>query len=324
MGVCVDWLTVSAPDARMESLRAWWSAKCGEKCEPTNGNAGYRRAMRWPDGARLAFEQVGGAKTCSLSLSGDALAAFDGAGRLGLLRELTESGCKATRIDIAVDWRSERETLIDDVQAAAGRGELVGFVRRENVEVVGGGDDGARTVYLGRRGKKGGGRFVRVYDKGVEQHSCPPGTWVRWEAVFSGPFAVQASAKLLASVDPVAEMAGLSLGVCDFRIPAQGEPKRAWPRAAWWSDRLGGAVPVSLTAARRIRDFERFMGWLRQNTKGVLAMATALGIDPGAVFERLTRGVEPSESLARGRVVRQGVEWFRRGLDSVTTPVVQS
>lgn len=324
MCVSVDWVSLSAPDDRMESLRAWWSAKCGDDSEPTGGNAGYRKALRWPDGARLAFDQVGGARTCSLSLNGQALAAFGGPERLAILGELMERRCTPTRLDIAVDWRSERETLIDDVQAAAARGELVGFRRRETIEVIGGGDDGSRTLYLGRRGKKGGGRFVRVYDKGVEQGTSPPGKWVRWEAVFSGPLAAPAAASILDSGDQPGLLRALALGVCDFRIPLAGKPKRLWARASWWSDRLTGVLPIALCVPRRVPDFEKTRVWLRQNTKIVHSLAEALGKTPGVVYEWLTSGVKPSESLARNRVVRQGIQVFRSTVDSVATSALQS
>ena len=45
------------------------------------------------------------------------------------------------------------------------------------------GSDGGSTVYIGSRASE---RFGRLYDKGVEQQTNPPGHWWRWELELKG------------------------------------------------------------------------------------------------------------------------------------------
>lgn len=323
--VGIDWLSVVADEARWESERDWWSRRIGEPWQASTATQGYRKGIAWADGSRLYWDQVGTARTCCLSLPGSCLAAMTGPERVSLLAEFIERGMRATRLDLAIDYRAVDDCtvdLLDEVVSACRSGELVGFQRHELTTVTGGAGDGGRTIYLGRRGKNGSGRSVCLYDKGIETGTDGPNRWIRWEARFSGKVAHEAACRIVESIDeppddpnehPADEtMLAFALGVCDFREPIDGLPEHRRPRCDWWIYWLAGVQTCTVKLLRKAVEFDAYQQWVRtQVAPRVIAMARLLAVPSGQVFEWLTEGVEPSPELLRSRPVRQGVVAWR-------------
>lgn len=61
--------------------------------------------------------------------------------------------------------------------------------------------DGGSTFYTGSRASE---RMGRLYDKGVESRTLPPGRWWRWEVEFKGAAALAAARAATSSADPCA------------------------------------------------------------------------------------------------------------------------
>jgi hypothetical protein len=206
----------------------------------------YTASHRWDCGAVLAFTP--GRAECYLKLSGQPIAAL-GTDQRAWLRRLQAFGFRATRIDLQV---TDPDGGLIDLASfrAAGQGRHVlrfrKFTTHEQIDLCSG-DPTGRGVSFGARGGNGGGKHVRVYDKGLESAGTVPG--VRLEVEFSADHA-DAAFSALCGAEPAAYMltvAALIGGAIDFREfrPEAHHHADRRPRLGWWSrilDVLGSAV----------------------------------------------------------------------------------
>jgi hypothetical protein len=292
----LDYFTASGPaevlPAVLSYLREWWgpAARC-------RGMNHFWDSWRWLNGAKLLFtEDPDGTnhKFCCLMVPGEALAEWgDGGDRLDRTRELRELGLShVTRADIPVDFMGEGLTLLDDLEAAHGRGEMCGPRMLDRDQRYRMGRDGKLrlvkdVVNLGTRGN--GGAMVCAYEKGLERSKGKgqPGQWIRWEARFERESAEAVMSHLWAAREwerdhePV-QLGFLYVGVRDeAEVRASSRIARCWQeeylslafasvdfrerrsgqdrhrsrrrRAAWWVELLGEIVPGRLRRARRPR-----------------------------------------------------------------------
>jgi DNA relaxase NicK len=133
------------------------------------------------------------------------------------------------------------------------------------------------AVVLGRRGKQGAGKYLRVYDKNLEtlgQRDC-----VRWEVEFSDKRA-RAVMHRLTMAEGVEEFGALcgSLvgGSVEFydRAGSQERHLERLQRVEWWQRLLDRIGWLRVRAARRFSSVGRVAAWVTSQVAASLAMLT--------------------------------------------------
>lgn len=312
----VDWLRLSGPAKHRgmiaEVLRVYFGD--GESC---SGLWGYKAGMKFGEyGARLVFNPDGTKDLqrghLGVELPGGALAVLDGERRVELLRDLMELGdMSCTRVDLAWDVHGEYVALAEGAWDACEAGELVGARTWDRVQ--GRGASRGLTVYLGKRGSRGSGRCVRVYDKGLEQGWRVPNKWQRWEVEFTGDCARQVGEVLRRAVCWAAAGRAMTVGAVDFRQVTGSRELARRPRSAWWSGVLSLARsrnPERIKAKRRLVSYRDWRAWAtRAVLPTVKAQAAAAGWTVERVVEDLLRDTRRLNQRDLKRpVVREFVE----------------
>lgn len=299
--VGIDWLRVVHSVDMERAAIGWCVEKFGDEVETLPGVHRYRERWRWPNGAEVWVRHAT-AGGCAIELGGSVLAQADGATRTQWLVELRELGFRPTRIDLAIDikGRPGEVRLVEDVAEACDRDELCRFRRwrpvRDFVQrhLVGQG------VYLGRRGDSGGGKMVRVYDKGLEQNEArkgryKPNQWHRWEVELADEHAVAAFDLIATAENELEACAKIALGVADFReVTGRRELDRR-PRLAWWSsliERMGGSLRYRVRD--RSRHIDACVRWMRRCVMPLIAgLAEDAQTTPEDVIRKISSGVDP-------------------------------
>lgn len=255
---------------QVESGAKWFKSRPGTRL-------GHRAAVEMPGGVTGAFHE-------------DDLRWF--------IARCYAAGWRASRIDLYLDLLAFFGAgFIVAILAACARLELALLRRWQEIcprtadgELIG------RTVYLGSRA---GGRFIRVYDKGLQTGTGEPDQWVRWETEFSGNYADLIARRLMAEGD----VTELALGAVDFREGDRSQRLSARPRAPWWSEwveRIGRGLEPVKAARDRSTSVERHAGWLRRSVVPFLRLAAwRTGVDERELWDYIAAGVPPAESDAR-------------------------
>lgn len=299
----------------------------------------YDSGICFPGGAQVWFNERGTGERdqFTVELPGSVVSAWAASERVAKLRALHGAGVWwCTRIDLAVDFRGVGLELVQAVEEACSRGELCGARTWRPVREFSRGRVTGETFYIGKRGKLGSGRLVRVYDKGLETGTAPRGEWVRLEVEFTGDCAKQVFAIVAAAGDqravfgeylgdlwgsgvPVEGWRGAALrlvfGALDFREVTGSRLLVRRPRAAWWSEVLGLVEPERVRADRvRRQGLVRTARWLRQQVAPVLAgMVGRSGHSLGQVFENLVGELDEYERAVLRPVVWEYVQEYGEG-----------
>ncbi len=300
----IDWFRVAGPLMNLDQVTQQLSAHFGPS-HPRKGMWFYDAGRQWDGGVMVLhhFTDRDEPGMC-LDLPGKALASLDFDQAIQLMRDMMW-GRHATRFDLRLDFGADHVGLIDDVLHSCLRDELCGCrtwelrePRRQDGRILG------RGVNLGRRGKNGSGRYVRVYDKGLETGEKSPGQWERWEVEFTGVCAAEVSETVLSSEDPTQEIARYALGAIDFRVNTESRELARRPRSPWFAQLLAAIEPKRAKKQRLPTSYDRFAGWLRRCAAPTLtAMAQHTGERLGEVIEYLATGVRPNNSSPQMMIV---------------------
>jgi hypothetical protein len=333
--VRMDWLTVSASGGEAVKLReVAFSRLAGLVGAPEEGLARGSTLEGWKfaGGAHVGWGSrfQPGSDQCVVTLPGGFLEPLAPTDCVDLMRALVLAGGHVTRLDVALDYLhvgADRVRIVEQMVEACERRELCGLrtwrVMREGCN----GGDGGLSVYMGRRGKWGGGTMVRAYDKGLERGAGAAGVWQRIEAEFSGDRAHLVAIEVMHL--PVSGrsqgMRELVLGAIDFREGTGDAHLDRRPRLRFWSELLAGVVGAVMKVQRQASSAAGWARWLRRAVMpSIAAMADALGRAPGDLFELLRAGVVPTPASllspathqARGALMGLAdcelVEFFRR------------
>ena len=221
----VDWWAGTSPDTHGLEDVTLVLAECFGPWRVERGRNFYAERREFNNGATINHTPIGmsGNDGFMVELPGSALGALAWLDALSLLRSLS-LGMRCSRIDLALDYRGEDVPLIGLATLAARQGELCRCKRWKPVEEYSGTERIAYGINFGRRGKDGSGRYMRWYDKGLVTKEVPEGQWVRLEAELPGSVAAQASVEVLKADDPIACLAGMTLGCVDF-LENTGDPE---------------------------------------------------------------------------------------------------
>lgn len=274
----VDTLTATVPDALVDRVRQLVVKLMGRPPEPGQQLRWYNASERWSDGLVLASDQKGGGSTAMLQMRGAECSAVEPDLLVEFIADLRELGARITRLDVAVDFHDvDGVGLIAQAHSACERFELCRARQWEMRQPrLAHGDSLGATLYMGTRGKDGSGRYVRVYDKGLETGEAPAGQWERWEVEFSKDCADQAAAQIVAawrsglgdSSGAWARCAaGLAFGAVDFRVFLEtdsGDLVRLSrrPVAQWWADLLQHLPVIVVRARRQLSTLKGYASWV--------------------------------------------------------------
>jgi hypothetical protein len=325
VSVVLDWIRCVGEWTEALRLWEWIAARWGDDFEELpKGLYRFGRRIRWSNGVELWLDHHGD-NLCAVEIPGGVLELMDGAERVAVLAELVGLGCRPTRLDVAIDRRDPkgRLDLVQRADLSCRRGELCGF--KKSRRIVGHGESRADstgyTLYVGKKGSCGGGKSLRVYDKGLEQNEkrrarFKPNQWHRWEVQFEHERAQQAAAAIIDAGEGWHRVAAsLAVGVLDFRqVSPTGRRELARREPVKWFYQfleLLKASRIETAKAGRSARLDRFVAWFRGSVGRTLSgMAEASGLTPEAVFRELVEGVEPGGA---DEIVSGWAEYKRTG-----------
>jgi hypothetical protein len=261
-----------------------------------------------------------------VDMSGSTLATLNLNQRLEVMRALLAEGFRTTRVDVCVDVFG-RPGLIHHAIQSCRMGHLV-YARRwspveewEGFRLVGHG------LNIGRRGSLGSGRFVRLYDKGLERRAktdgeeeFEPGVWLRWELESSGGCAEQIGALFgcpeSMKADPQRVLLEVAFGAVDFRLDPDEAHIVRRDRAQWWADLLGEMDTIKVVESRTERpNLDRWSAYFRRSVGRTLAQMASVNPDGLAgVWRELAslRDLSQWESDHLRPVVWEYMQWIKQ------------
>jgi DNA relaxase NicK len=272
----------------------------------TNGISSYaeRRAFGW--GAYLAYSDEARPEFLVV-LSGETCGKFGDAVVLDLVRWVLDQGGKATRIDVRIDFKGERVGLIDAVHASCEARQLCRCKVWQYIAVrTAEGEHLGRGVLLGKRGKEGSGRYVRVYDKGLETGEKPPRTWERWEVEFSKDAADKVAHRLVDAARWEEEAVAVAFGAMELREYNGSRSLMRRPLAKWWADLLANVRPITVKVERAGTNLQKLGGWLRQS---VLPTLDTMAREAGLTRDEVMRFFSGVGNLAKPTEDAPTVVW---------------
>ncbi len=222
-------------------------------------NAGYRYGA-----AAVYFdhEEDQGKDYCVVDLPGSAMSEIEMSQAVEIIESLFRLGFKAKRLDLAVDIYCA-PNLIEKVTQSCHEGELCRARKFRPIHVQSGKELTGHGCNIGDRGKMGSGRYLRVYDKGLETKEREQGGWVRWEAELYAEPAQEAAFALVESDQIMAVALGHAFGVCDFRECTGDQHLERRPRCKWFVDLLKQINTRRVVQARTKSTIHSMKRWMQ-------------------------------------------------------------
>ena len=285
------WLRVVHPSASRDELRRELVRAFGEP-DDVRGRWFYEHGERFSNGTLLLWGTIvnreqaddddAPGETCCVDVPGSAIDDMEPAERFNTLRRFTLGG-RVTRIDLAADAvHAERVGLIEAATASCDAGELCGSRVFEPRRRTNAGEVEAFGLCIGRRGKAGSGRYVRMYDKGLETGERPMGQWERLEVEFSGDCAAEVGVDLFGGSNDWEPRAWARInGAISFRKSTGRRELSMRPIVTWWAEWIAGPTPLSTIMRRTETTLQRHTRWL---TDTVLPTVARLGQEVGVSF----------------------------------------
>jgi DNA relaxase NicK len=291
-GIGVHWLrgTVKVEERKQANLLMlqWF----GARQELLYGREFYREvAVYGSGGASMCGDGIQNAsKTLLLEVPGGCMEKLTADKQLELVHDLARLGFSCARVDAEFD-DTQKIITPAEVYAVAKAGGVVGFKRREFREVGETGSDvSGSTCYLGRRGGRGSGKFLRVYDK--EQESEGAIDAVRWECEFSGKHSREVFTRLAAckTAFEFVRTVGASLGGCvDFVERTSAHVDRC-VRLPWYQRIVDVIGRARVRIARKAPTVERMARWCH-SVSTVFALVREAYRQDGVEEEEIDREV---------------------------------
>ncbi len=293
VSVGLDWVRVTADASLLDQLREWAVERFGAAVDGEyRGMYFYRCRQDYGLGVRLLWSHASASSVC-VELPGSVLASFSGDERVVMLRELLELGCVPTRLDGAVDVVAPGVDLVERLAASCEAGNLCGARRwKPDHEFDAEGNASQLMVRIGRRGNEGSGRYVRAYDKGLEQ-GRERNVWQRLETEFADSVAEQVGGVLAVCGDGwVRELARMVAGSFDLRSGDRSQRVETRRRVRWWGDFVSRLDVVCVRAVRVLSTAAGKLAHLRRAVAPTLvALVRESGVSSSLVLRSLCRGV---------------------------------
>ena len=317
----IDGVRVVFPLGCLDAVRSTLCQVFGPPCPRRSGTKGYHYGESFDCGAVLSWGPVTDtphAGVC-VEFKGRAASVLGQDGLARLAANLHDLGAVCRRIDVRADFRAAdglNPGVIDAVQAACDRGELRGARKWRPAAFFDGVTLEGKGVYVGVRGRNGSGRYLRVYDKGLETGEAPVGEWERWEVEFSADPAGLVWDAWIAGIERAfedregdwgqvpsavaADLAERAFGTVDFRVP--GDRLSRSERCGWWATFLAAMEPVASRCKRFVTTLEGFTAHAKRTIVPQLkAFSQSIGSTLGEAFELLVGRSDDVEAASPKR-----------------------
>ena len=236
------------------------------------------------------------------------------------------------RIDLAVDVRCETGVgLIKDLRQSMRRREIARIKTfGDHFSYDGKGRITGHTFSMGKRGKQGSGKYIRVYDKGLETETLPRGQWERFEVEFTDDVACQVSQELWDTKDFERTAFDLVCGTLNIvKRPSTTSLDVARSRlkpSPYWKAFCAGTTPLYKRAIKEMKPIENSIDYLIEIVLPQLDKAAkANGV---TLFEWLRVAAGPNgENIRKTRskpTDQARAKEFKKWLDAQEDPRIAS
>lgn len=291
--ICIDWLRFSGPRCSVYEVLRHLETLFG-KSELGKGRFFLDTGYHFPEGGVfIDLDQDHNKNHAVIELPGALIGELSFAQVRQLIYDISGYGYRATRIDIALDF-FDRPNLINTIRESCDRGELCRSKTYQHILERSGTAMTAHGINIGKRGKKGSGRYLRVYDKGLEQKTHQPGEWVRWEVELSDTCAQQFATKFATEDDAISTALSHALWVVEFREKTSSRMLARRPLAHWFQEITQHTTRERLTAVRAKSTVESYTRWVKTSVAPKLAtLARITRSTVGGVIEHISGEVNP-------------------------------
>lgn len=294
----LDWIRVVVPIGLRDSLSDYLSSLFA--CSPESCGGRYMMrsgGRRWSDYAGVYWDSERAEAVIDIWGGG---CSHLGPDAVAVLRTLTQHDhARVTRLDLAIDRTDAAWShLIPAARVSCLAGELLGARRWKTIEERSGSRLVNDGVAFGCRGNMGSGRYLRIYDKGLEQRSDEQGVWVRWELECTGDLAGVAAAFVLRedhnSTESIMQFA---FGSVEFRKVTGRRDRDRRPLVPWYEDLIRGLDTVRPTIPREPASAASWLHWAGVAVaQQVCRVADAMQMPVRDLLERLIDTERESDS----------------------------
>lgn len=269
--ILIHWFRVVHPIDQLQRIRDELIRYFGEP-DACNGRWFFDHGERFSNGVLLLWGRNGAppdsdeeqSGTLCVDISGSVLDDMEYHDRIALCRFLALGG-RVSRLDLAADaYHPSCVGLIDCALESCRRRELCGARRYKLHQEWDGDSLCARGVSIGKRGNLGSGRYIRIYDKGLETGEADQGTWERYEVEFSADCAAEAAAAIFSGSNDWEARAWARInGAISFREVGgtNGNLDRR-PFTSWWQKWISDTMPEPTVPRRLPTPLVRHVEWL--------------------------------------------------------------
>ena len=289
-----DWMRFVGPEIMQREvvrlLRRWF----GHLSTTNHGAKYFDHGTLWHPG--VLFSQGHSSKVIMIDIQGGRLSSMNSADAIKLASEIMMLGFRCTRIDLAVDHVGMDLQLHEHALKSCKAGELCKL--RSYADDSEFKADGTPVRYLLKLGKRDSAICARLYDKGLETKLLPAGQWERLEIEFKDDRAAEVCMTLCNAEDRMHEaLWRYVIGAIDFReVNGRTELARR-PRAKWWTDYIGSAVPLDCPPCPKESSFDTWWKWARTSFAArFLQISEIMGVSPESLLAVLTEGLIPARS----------------------------
>lgn len=194
-------------------------------------------------------------------------------------------GCKFTRLDIAIDDRTETITvskIVKELESGnvSGRYKVWTPIRsyrrtKNGNELINEG------VSIGSRKSE---TYIRIYNKAKEQKQEEP--WTRLEVEFKGDKANEAIIQMIASDEEINYIVRVVRGIIEVKEPSLDSNRSRRKVAGWWEEFLGYVEKLRITVKPSVRTIETVKQWIKKQVAPSLAM---IAIASGGEIEEIIK-----------------------------------
>jgi len=283
--VGVHWFRGSFNHKDLDKVKAFVSSFFGDFDMDDFGLWSYDKRLIWRSGVSLNYDSdlERGKRThngrMTLDVPGKACDELSAPDLLLFLQECSYYNCKCGRIDVFWDDYG-RTVSLETLQAVIDKKDFSVFriasknstldrtVKKNNGYVY-------DSVTFGRRGSKGSGSYLRIYDKKLESNG--ESDCIRWELEFSQGKAHKVFMKLSAiegNLDAFAAICGGLIGACITFVhrPANGEKHLNRMNVyEWWSLIVKSLGKLSVRISKKKSSLPGMLNWHESQVSPSLA-----------------------------------------------------
>ena len=300
-----DWIRLVGPESQTRGVVRELRNRFGPSTGFNRGAMHFQEGTVWHPG--VLFSKGHKAKIVMVDLQGSRLSSMAIVDMMDITTKIMMKGFKCARIDLAVDHVGVDLALYKNALASCEAGELCKLRKYSpDPEFMA---DGTPTRLLLKFGKRESSVCARIYDKGLETKTLPPGQWERFEVEFKQDRAAEVCMTLLDAGDRLPEaLWRYVIGAVDFRIKNGRTELSRRPRAPWWDNYIGQSHPLETSPLENKSSFLSWFSWYR-STVGprLLQLSAILGMTPYEFFDQLMDDLKPATSVVPAIVDAQSM-----------------